>query len=168
MELKIWNLFCREIWLLLLIQSQYRFILKSLFRILILSFSNYITLCYDMSEQSILCWHNNWKKILFHILSFEGQLLLKEIKVSPLLNVKSPLWHFLNCVCRWSRQLKSAGHPQTSTPRLRYAFVRCQLLTKYIQQQCRKIITAQTTLMIITTQLKHSAHCSVKVPSGTE
>lgn len=45
-----------------------------------------------MLEQSILCWHNNWKKYyLFNILSLEEQVLLKEIKVSPLLNVKSPL-----------------------------------------------------------------------------
>lgn len=41
-------------------------------------------------------------------------------------------------------------------------FARCWLLTKDIEQQCCKITTAQTSLVIIRTQLKHGARCSVK------
>lgn len=37
-----------------------------------------------------------------------------------------------------------------------------------MQQQCQKIITAQTTLTIIAIQLKCSARCSVKAPSEIE
>lgn len=41
-----------------------------------------------MLKQSILHWHNNWKKYLFNISRLEEQLLFKEIKVSLLLDVK--------------------------------------------------------------------------------
>lgn len=119
-----------------------------------------------MLEQSILHWHNTTGKIIFNISPLEEQLLLKEIKFSGCR--KATLTHFKLCI-KLSKQLKSARHLQISSPHLSYyVFVKCWLLTKYMQQWCQKIITAQTTLTIITTQLKCSACCSVKVPSETE
>lgn len=75
---------------------------------------------------------------------------------------KKPALTLLKLCVQIEQAVKSAGHLQTSPPRLHCVFARCWLLTKDIEQQCCKITTAQTSLVIIRTQLKHGARCSVK------